>query len=180
MNSVSYKVRECKDQKKIEDFLRTSRIGHLGLSDGKHPYVVPLNYVWLNDKIYFHGAGEGRRNQIMKENSEVCFTVCAEYGTITDPVPAKTDTAYMSVMLFGEAEPIMDLKEATSVLQEMMDKYVPGYYNRPLSKQHVDKYRSSVYGSAVQVYRINPHHLTAKESPIEEEKMFKPNYLSGD
>ncbi|WP_313805390.1 pyridoxamine 5'-phosphate oxidase family protein [Cytobacillus sp.] len=175
MNSVRYKVRECKDQKKIGHFLRTSRVGHLGLSDGKYPYVVPLNYVWLNDKIYFHGAEGGRRNQIIKENAEVCFTVCAEYGTITDPVPAKTDTSYMSVMLFGEAEPVMDLEESTCMLQEMMDKYVPGYYSRQLSKQHVDKYRSSVYGSAVQVYRITPHHLTAKESPIIEEKMFKPN-----
>lgn len=174
MNSVRYKVRECKDQKKIETFLRNSRVGHLGLSDGKYPYVVPLNYVWLNDKIYFHGAGEGRRNQIMKENAEVCFTVCAEYGTITNPVPAKTDTSYISVMIFGEAEPVMDLEESTCVLQEMMDKYVPGYYNRALSKQHVDKYRSAVYGTAVQVYRIKLHHLTAKESPIEEEMMFKP------
>lgn len=168
-------MRECKDQKKIEDFLRNSRVGHLGLSDRKYPYVVPLNYVWLNDKIYFHGAEGGRRNQIMKDNAEVCFTVCVEYGTITDPVPAKTDTAYMSVMLFGEAEVVTDLEESTSMLQEMMDKYVPGYYSRQLPKQHVDKYRSSVYGSAVQVYRIEPHHLTAKESPIEEGKMFKPS-----
>ena len=175
LNSVRYKVRACKDQKKIDDFLRTSRVGHLGLSDGKHPYVVPLNYVWWNGKIYFHGAEGGRRNQIMKENAEVCFTVCAEYGTITDPVPAKTDTAYMSVMLFGEAEPVTDLEEATSMLQEMMDKYVPGYYNRPLAKQHVDKYRSAVYGSAVQVYSIEPQHLTAKESPMAEAKMYKPN-----
>ncbi|MEG0449627.1 MAG: pyridoxamine 5'-phosphate oxidase family protein [Lysinibacillus sp.] len=177
MNSVRYKVRECKNQKKIENFLRTSRVGHLGLSDGKHPYVVPLNYVWMNDKLYFHGAEGERRNQIMKDNAEVCFTVCAEYGTITDPVPAKTDTAYMSVMLFGVAELVMDLEEKTSVLQEMMDKYVPGYHSRALSKQHVDKYRSAVYGSAVQVYRIKTHNLTAKESPIEEEKMFKPGAL---
>ncbi|MFJ7953549.1 pyridoxamine 5'-phosphate oxidase family protein [Lysinibacillus sp. NPDC096418] len=175
MNSIRYKARECKDQRKIENFLQTSRVGHLGLSDGKHPYVVPLNYVWMNDKIYFHGAEGGKRNQIMKDNAEVCFTVCVEYGTITDPVPAKTDTAYMSVILFGKAEVVTELEESTSVLQEMMDKYIPGYHSRSLSKQHVEKYRSSIYGSAVQVYSIKPHHLTAKESPIEVEKMFKPN-----
>ncbi|WP_419885122.1 pyridoxamine 5'-phosphate oxidase family protein [Paenibacillus sp. B-A-8] len=173
MNSVRYKSRECLDQEKIERFLKQARLGYLGLVDGNLPYVVPLNYVWTEGKLYFHGAGDGRRNQVMSDNSEVCFTVCEEYGTITDPVPAKTDTAYMSVMIFGQAEPITDLDEATHVLQEMMNKYVPGYYNRPLSKQHVEKYRSAVFGGPVQVYRVIPSHMTAKESPIEAEKMYK-------
>ncbi|MNZ76219.1 Pyridoxamine 5'-phosphate oxidase [compost metagenome] len=78
----------------------------------------------------------------------------------------------MSVMIFGQAEPVVDLDEATYMLQEMMNKYVPGYYNRPLSRQHVDKYRSAVFGGPVQVYRIDPQHITAKENPIEGEKMF--------
>ncbi|MFC6647799.1 MULTISPECIES: pyridoxamine 5'-phosphate oxidase family protein [Paenibacillus] len=175
MNSVRYKVRECKDEARIEAFLQQTRIGYLGLVDGDHPYVVPLNYVWMDGKLYFHGAGDGRRNQVMSANSEVCFTVCEEYGTITDPVPAKTDTAYMSVMIFGQAEPITDLDEATQVLQEMMNKYVPGYHNRPLSKQHVDKYRSAVFGGPVQVCRITPRHITAKESPVIADSMYSKN-----
>ncbi|MCR8844444.1 pyridoxamine 5'-phosphate oxidase family protein [Paenibacillus sp. SC116] len=173
MHSVRYKSRECQEQEKIERFLQQSRIGYLGLADGNLPYVVPLNYVWMEGKLYFHGAGDGRRNHVMNENPQVCFTVCEEYGTITDPVPAKTDTAYMSVMIFGRAEPLTDVDEATQVLQELINKYVPGYYNRPLSKQHVDKYRSAVFGGPVQVCRVIPQHVTAKESPIEAEKMYK-------
>ncbi|WP_342437742.1 pyridoxamine 5'-phosphate oxidase family protein [Paenibacillus sp. FSL L8-0436] len=179
MDPVRYKTRECKDQEKIESFLQQARIGYLGLVDGNLPYVVPLNYVWSEGKLYIHGAGDGRRNQVMSENPEVCFTVCEEYGTITDPVPAKTDTAYMSVMIFGQAEPITDLDEATHVLQGLINKYVPGYYNRPLSKQHVDKYRSAVFGGPVQVYRVIPHHMTAKESPIEAEKMYRTDTIAG-
>jgi uncharacterized protein len=179
MNPVRYKVRECTDEVRIEQFLRQARIGFLGLVDGNLPYVVPLNYVWMDGKLYFHGAGDGRRNQVMSANSEVCFTVCEEYGTITNPVPAKTDTAYMSVMIFGQAEPITDLDEATRVLQEMMNKYVPGYHNRPLSKQHVDKYRSAVYGGPVQVCRITPQHVTAKENPIEAENMYRAGANAG-
>ncbi|WP_340582313.1 pyridoxamine 5'-phosphate oxidase family protein, partial [Staphylococcus aureus] len=85
---------------------------------------------------------------------------------------AKTDTAYMSVMVFGKAQPISDLNEATHMLQEMINKYVPGYYNRPLSQQHVDKYRSAVFGGPVQVYRIDPQQITAKENPITLGEMF--------
>ncbi|WP_028594275.1 pyridoxamine 5'-phosphate oxidase family protein [Paenibacillus assamensis] len=172
MDMVRYKIREVSDSDKIKAFLSKARIGHLGMVDGQLPYVVPLNFVWANEKLYFHGATGGRRNQVMSRNEEVCFTVCEEYGTITDPVPAKTDTAYMSVMIFGKAEPVDELDEATFMLQEMLHKYVPGYYNRPLSKQHVDKYRSAIFHGPVQVYRINPYHITAKENPIEEGKMF--------
>lgn len=57
MDPVRYKIRECRDQEKIESFLHQARIGHLGLVDGKLPYVVPLNYVWTEGKLYFHGAG---------------------------------------------------------------------------------------------------------------------------
>lgn len=174
MDGVRYKAREVLDKSKIETFLQQARIGHLGMVDGHLPYVVPLNFVWLDGKLYFHGATGGRRNQVMSVNPEVCFTVCEEYGTITDPVPAKTDTAYMSVMIFGKAQPIVDLNEATHMLQEMIYKYVPGYYNRPLPQQHVDKYRSAVFGGPVQVYRIDPHHITAKENPMDEEKIFEP------
>lgn len=173
MDMVRYKIREVLDSNKIGAFLTKARIGHLGMVDGQLPYVVPLNYVWANKKLYFHGAAGGRRNQVMSANPEVCFTVCEEYGTITDPVPAKTDTAYMSVMIFGKAELVEELDEATFMLQEMLHKYVPGYYNRPLSKQHVDKYRSSIFHTSVQVYRIDPYHITAKENPIEEGKMYK-------
>ena len=172
MDGVRYKTREVLDKNKIEKFLQQSRLGHLGMVDGHLPYVVPLNFVWTNEKLYFHGATGGRRNQVMDANPEVCFTVCEEYGTITDPVPAKTDTAYMSVMIFGKAEPVIDLDEATHMLQEMINKYVPGYYNRPLPQQHVDRYRSAVFGGPVQVYRIDPYHITAKENPIETDKMF--------
>lgn len=174
MDGVRYKLREVLDKSRIDSFLQQARIGHLGMVDGHLPYVVPLNFVWTNEKLYIHGATGGRRNEVMDANPEVCFTVCEEYGTITDPVPAKTDTAYMSVMIFGKAQPIVDLDEATHMLQELINKYVPDYYKRPLPKQHVDKYRSAVFGGPVQVYRIDPYHITGKENPIEEEKMFKP------
>lgn len=173
MNEVRYETRKVSDRSKIEAFLQQARVGHLGMVDGNQPYVVPLSFVWIDGKIYFHGASGGRRNQVIDANPEVCFTVCEEYGTVIDPVPADVDIAYMSVMIFGKAQPITDLDETTRILQEIVNKYVPGYYSQPLSKQYVDKLRSPVFGGPVQVYRIDPHHITAKENPIEEGKILK-------
>lgn len=162
---------ECTDQQKINRFLETEKTGFLGLADGDAPYTIPLNFVWLDGAIYFHGAGEGRKVNIIKKNPKACFTVSADLGTISDPVPAKTDTAYMSVMIFGEAEKVNNLDEAVLAMQKMLDKYVPGYYDRALPSSHVEKYRSSL-GSKTAVYKINARELTAKENPIQLEKMF--------
>ncbi|MDR7001682.1 nitroimidazol reductase NimA-like FMN-containing flavoprotein (pyridoxamine 5'-phosphate oxidase superfamily) [Neobacillus niacini] len=162
---------ECKDQTKIELFLEQEKTGFLGLADGKMPYVIPLNFVWLDGAIYFHGAAEGRKVSIMEENAKACFTVSANQGTLTHPVPAKTDTAYMSVMVFGEAELVIDLDEAVAAMQKMLDKYVPGYYEQALSSSHVEKYRSSL-GSRTAVYKIKARELSAKENPIQLEKLF--------
>ncbi|NIK75921.1 hypothetical protein FHS15_001021 [Paenibacillus castaneae] len=163
MFSIRLKDRECKDRHKIEQFLKGAQTGFLGLSDEYKPYVIPLNYVWLDGAFYFHGAGSGRKVSIIERNNEACFTVSEHYGTITDPVPAKTDSAYMSVMVFGQIEAITDLDEAVLIMQSMLDKYVPGYYDKPLPKAHLDKYRSSL-GSATAVYKLSCTSLTAKEN----------------
>ncbi|GGL64863.1 pyridoxamine 5'-phosphate oxidase family protein [Sporolactobacillus putidus] len=171
MSSMRYQMRECENREKIDLFLTKARVGFLGLADTDRPYVVPLNYVWHNGRIYFHGADTGRKADIMNINSSACFTVCEEYGTMTHPVPAHTDTAYMSVILFGQVARISDLDEATEALQQMLDKYVPEFYNRPLSKRHVEKYRSSL-GSAAAIFCLQPDQLSAKENPLDPGRKF--------
>lgn len=101
------------------------------------------------------------------------FVVAEERGIIANPVPAKTDTAYLSVMVFGCVEPVHDLSEATRALQAMLDKYVPGYFAAPLHSGHVETYVSGM-GSHVQVYRLEGNRVTAKSCPVATEAMFYP------
>lgn len=165
MFSVRLQKRECTDERKIEAFLGQAETGFLGLSDEGKPYVVPLNFVWLKERnsFYFHGAEEGRKMRVMGQNKEACLTVSESYGTIPDPVPAMTDTAYMSVMAFGHMEPVQDLDEATEAMQAMLNKYAPGYYDTPLAKSHVERYRSSM-GSKTAVFKMAVRFRSAKEN----------------
>lgn len=165
MFTVRLEKRECTDSEKIEQFLKEAQTGFLGLTDGLAPYVVPLNFVWLQERgaFYFHGAETGRKMELMTRNKEACLTVSESYGTIPNPIPAKTDTAYMSVMAFGEMVPVPDLAEATEAMQAMLDKYAPGYYSAPLSASHVERYRSSM-GSRTFIFKLVVRERTAKES----------------
>lgn len=171
MLPVRLKDLECNDEKKINKFLEAAKTGFLGLTDGMMPYVIPLNFVWMNESIYFHGASEGRKITCMEKNSNVCFTVSENLGTMTHPVPAKTDTAYMSVIIFGKAEKVVSLDESVEAMQLMLNKYVPGYYDTPLSSTHLEKYRSSL-GSKTAVFKIKAEHVSSKENPVQLEKLF--------
>lgn len=178
MHNVRQENLVCTDDKRIDQFLSRTRTGYLGLTDGELPYVVPLNFVWMNEAVYFHGAAHGRKIDLIHANPNCCFTVAEDYGTMVNPIPAKTDTAYTSVMLFGALETVTDLNEATAVMQAMLDKYVPGYYDKSLSPSHVEKYRSSL-GSHTVVFRLIPSERTAKENQLDMELAFYPGRKVG-
>lgn len=178
MNKIRQEKLVCTDDKRIDEFLSDARTGYLGLTDGEVPYVVPLNFVMVNETLYFHGAAQGRKIDLFHANPNCCFTVSEDFGTMVSPIPAKTDTAYMSVMLFGVLEMVSDLKEATAAMQAMLDKYVPGYYEKNLSQSHVEKYRSSL-GSHTVVFKFTPSVRTAKENKLNPQMSFYPGRNAG-
>lgn len=161
------------EQEIIEHLLLASRVGYLGLVDGDEPYVVPLNYLWYQNAIYIHGAQAGRKATLMGKSPKATFTVANDLGNIANPVPAKTDTAYLSVMVFGTITLVPDLDESTAVLQAMLNKYVPGYYDTLLPAGHVQSYVSGA-GSHVGVYRLQADKITAKQSEVALAMMFYP------
>lgn len=163
--------RTCTDERQINIFLQGAQTVYLGLSEHNMPYVVPLNFVFKDGNFYIHGANEGRKINILNHNANACLTVCENYGTIADPIPANTDTAYMSVIANGVMEIVTDLDEATAAMQVMLEKYVPNYYKAPLSKAHVDKYTSSL-GSKTVVLKLKPITMTAKEHKGNEQMKF--------
>lgn len=58
-------------------------------------------------------------------------------------------------------------------MQAMLDKYVPGYYDKSLSQSHVEKYRSSL-GSHTVVFRLTPSVRTVKENQLDPQLAFYP------
>lgn len=170
---IRYKARICEDRERIDGFLSEKRVGVLAINDKDFsPYAIPVNYVYLNGSIYFHGMGSGKKNTLLEANPAVCFTVWDELGTVRDSVPCKCDTSYFSVVLFGQALAVDEVSEKTMALSALMDKFMPGMFKNPLSPVMVEKYRSSHDNRGVAVYRIKPEALTAKENPLDPPNMF--------
>ncbi len=171
---IRYTKRICSDSKKIEAFLADARVGVMGMDGAPGPYVVPVNFVWYNGCVYFHGMGSGKKEDILKREPSVCFTVFEEKGTVTAPFPCHADTSYFSVVIFGQAHKVTDFQEAAGALQKLAEKLMPGYYKHPMGGAQIEKYRSGMDGNAVSVYKVIPEHMTAKENAAEPDQLFRP------
>lgn len=161
-HTVSYEKRICVDAEKITELLARTKVGVLGLVDGTEPYAVPVNFVWKDGIVYFHGMGSGRKVRLLSKSPSVCFTVFRDDGTVTDPVPCHADTSYLSAMIFGKAERVTDFALAADALRTLLEKYAPGFYTAKLGGKLIEKHRSSMDGNGVAVYQITPEQMTAK------------------
>ncbi len=174
MEQIRYTQRICNDPVRIERFLTDRRVGTLSMADpAGRPYAVPVNYLYWNGRIYFHGLGSGKKNDLLAANPAVCFSVFEEFGTVADAAPCKCDTSYFSVVLFGRALPVAEREEKAEALTRLLEKFTPQLFKNPLAPELVAKYRSSLDNRAVAVYRIVPEALTAKENPPDPEHMFQ-------
>jgi uncharacterized protein len=59
--------------------------GHLGCSRDGHPHVVPMNYAYDSECLYFFTT-EGTKTEYIGANHEVCFQV----KEVTDPALNRT------------------------------------------------------------------------------------------
>ena len=67
------KDREISDLGEIESIIQRSDICRLAFCDRGKPYVVPLCFGYRQGALYFHSAREGRKLDMIRNNSLVCF-----------------------------------------------------------------------------------------------------------
>jgi len=104
-------------REEMEHLLREENVGYLGLAVDGQPYVVPLNYAYLDGRILFHCALTGRKLDAIRANPHVCFTVGRQSGQVqrhrnSDPCHLESD----SVICTGVARIVEDLQERRRVL----------------------------------------------------------------
>ena len=65
--------------------LETQHVGHFAtINEDGHPYIAPMHYVYMDDKIYMHGLSEGQKIENLKRNPLIGFEVqnCGEMKDI--------------------------------------------------------------------------------------------------
>ncbi len=123
-------------------------LGTISVYNG-YPYTVVVNYIYYNNKLYFHSAKEGHKIDNILNNEKVSFSVFGDVQVVQETFTTK----YKSVTLFGRAKVIESKKE---ILFEFIKKYSPDFLKS--GKEYVD--RSYETPSLVE---IEIEHITGKE-----------------
>lgn len=112
--------REINSREKIDDFMRKCPVVRLGMLSGGEPYIVPLNYVYFEETVYFHCAGAGRKIDAIRKNPLVCL----EFDELHGIAEESADTLYTSVIAWGSALEEKNSEVAKKALELICSKYL--------------------------------------------------------
>ena len=134
----------------------------LGLSDEKVPYIVPLNFGYENVEgqlvLYFHGASEGKKLDLMARNRGCAsFEMDTAHQLVEGDAPCDYTYMYQSVIGCGTVEVLEDFSDKLHGLEQIMNHYagrnggIP--YGSKMRKEVVDR---------TCVFRLKADALTCK------------------
>ena len=124
-----------KSRNEMEKILREERVGFLGLSANGMPYVIPLNYGYIEGKILFHCAIKGQKLDWIRTNPQVCFTVGRQSGELCrHPYGAHCPIDTDSVICYGTARIIEDKKERWKILNIFNRRLQPDAEEIPIEE----------------------------------------------
>ena len=153
------KEREIEDEAEIAAILKEAPFGTLAFADGERPYLVAMNYGFLTDgsgrlRLYFHGAPEGLKFEIIRKNPRVCFQAVSEARIETASQACGWTCRYRSAVLRGSLTLVDDAQEKRRGLDALMRQY--GW------KGETDYPDSMLDRTAV--LRLDAESVTGKES----------------
>ena len=160
------KISEIKDQALIEQMLLSGNYGVLSLMGDKprdRPYGVPLNYIYFENAIYFHGAPKGKKFRLLKQNPQVSFCVVTQDTIIPSDISTDTGLAcpatsfFKSVIIEGTAQIITDFDEIGKIFTAMMQNLQPKGGYVPFKNE---VYQKEFKG--LTMVKINIEQLSAK------------------
>lgn len=147
--------REVTNRAEILDIMNRCDALHLALMDGDYPYVIPMNF-GIDDGedglvIYFHGAHEGRKLELIAKDPHAAFSMSCSHELEPGKVDCATTFKYESVCGRGLVT-MVEGPEKMRALTIITTHYMPGVPH-PFEEKHA---------RAVSVFKMNVEEFTGK------------------
>jgi len=119
--------REITNKAEIIEIIEKCDVCQLAFSENNVPYIFPMNYgyEYKNGKLtlYFHGAKEGKKHGIIKENPVACFEMDCSHKLIEADEAGNYTMEYESVIGNGNVYYCTEKTEKINALKQLMKKY---------------------------------------------------------
>jgi len=117
------KEKEIKDEDTIKSVIKRATVCRIGLSENNVPYIVPLNFGYKDNCLYFHSAREGKKIDMIRRNNDVCFEIDIDNEIVKGEDPCGWSTKYYSIIGFGKAYLLEGFEEKRKALDIIMEHY---------------------------------------------------------
>ena len=152
------KDREITDMDGILNIIRKCDVCRLALFDDEYPYIIPLNFGFSYEenqlKLYFHGAKQGTKLDLITKNPKASFEMDCSHELVTGPAPCDYTMNYESVCGRGTIT-ILDPSRAEYALSQLMKQYT--------ENTNLRFKEAALYG--VTVFELSVEHITGKSRP---------------
>ena len=135
------------------EILKSAPRGVIAMNgENGYPYGVIINQYFdeTDGRIYFHGALQGLKVDLLGKDNKVCFTT-TDKGHIEEGDWANT---FKSVVCLGRVEEVNDKEKIYDQLRRLAEGFYPG-------PESIEKEIESA-GSRVKMYVISIDHMTGK------------------
>jgi Predicted flavin-nucleotide-binding protein len=115
--------KEITSSQLIQKILEEAEVCRIALCDEGEPYIVPMNFGYVDKTLYLHSATEGRKIDIIGKNNNICFQTDIRKQIVTAENPCNWGMKYLSVIGWGKAQLIDDPLGKKEALDIIMSKY---------------------------------------------------------
>ena len=152
------KDREVHAQEELDSIITQSSHVVLGLPGQEAPYLVPMNFGWLNQCLYVHSARAGRKIRMLHDarGKLPASALFVSKANVYDPGEGAVEitTHYASVFLEGTLEEVTTPEEARAAMQAILIQAKAG--DQPFADEAL---------KATAVLRFTPHTISGKQNP---------------
>ncbi|HEY5774824.1 MAG TPA: pyridoxamine 5'-phosphate oxidase family protein [Xanthomonadales bacterium] len=108
------------------EILDAGKVCHVGFVLDEQPYVVPMAYARMGNRLLIHGSVASRLIRNLESGLRCCVTVTHFDGLVYARSTFNSSMNYRSVMVFGNAQAIIDPDEKRHCIQTLVDHLMPG------------------------------------------------------
>ena len=147
--------REIKESDKIIEVMKKCDVCRLALNDEGYPYILPLNFGLCMEEgkvvLYFHGATEGTKYQLIKRDNRASFEMDCSHRLVMEEDSGNCTMEYESVIGRGLVEVITDYDKKKEALEILMSQY----------HQEAFRYNEAVIPHTT-IIKLTVQHMTGK------------------
>ena len=114
------------DAQVIHAILDEGLVAHVAFELDRQPYVIPMAYARVGDRLILHGSAKSRLMKALGAGRDVCVTVTLLDGLVLARSAFHHSMNYRSVCVFGRATRLTGDETRARALEALVEHLVPG------------------------------------------------------